>query len=404
MADAVSGDTIFLRDSVTENVTITPGVNIAAWYGGSLNTPSITGTLTMTGAGTSTISGITLITNSAAIIAVTGSAASILNLNNCYLNCTNNTGITYSSSSSSSRLNLYNCNGDLGTTGIGLFANSSAGTMNINGGNFTNSGGSSTASTVSAGAARFFHVDLFIPITTSGTASIQLSSTNFDTNAQNATCLTIGGSGNGGIANCNLSSGTASAISIGSTCTVNSSTIFSSNTNAITGAGTIYYNGISFAQGSSTVINTTTQTASGTLQGSKNTAPTAGMLGEQIRSFVVVGSAITLTNSIQANVTSISLTAGIWDVSAIIVISNGSITGTQYGGSISTTSATGGTEGDNAVYVPGPSPTAVSDLCLSIPSYRLTLTSTTTVYLVAFAAFTVGTAKASGRISGTRVG
>ena len=60
MSDASAGDTIFIRDSVTENVTITPGVNIASYYGSADDSPAITGTLTMTGAGTSFLSGLRL--------------------------------------------------------------------------------------------------------------------------------------------------------------------------------------------------------------------------------------------------------------------------------------------------------------------------------------------------------
>src|SRR6187549_2813926 len=68
MSAASAGDTIFLRDSVTENVTITPGVNIVGPVNqGTLNVPTITGTLTMTGAGTSTVSNVILTTNSANI-------------------------------------------------------------------------------------------------------------------------------------------------------------------------------------------------------------------------------------------------------------------------------------------------------------------------------------------------
>src|SRR5580693_990207 len=167
MSAASSGDTIFLMTSVTENVTITPGVNITAWSGGSANTPSITGTLTMTGAGTSTISGLELITNSAAIISITGSAASILNVNDCYLNCTNNTGITYSTSSASSFLNITNCSGDIGTTGIALFSHSSAGRMRIRSSSFTTSGSSTTASTCSAGTLDMAFVYIQNPVTTS---------------------------------------------------------------------------------------------------------------------------------------------------------------------------------------------------------------------------------------------
>lgn len=134
-----------------------------------------------------------------------------------------------------------------------------------------------------------------------------------------------------------------------------------------------------------------------------NTAPPAGYIGEQIRATVSLASAITLTNVTAANVTSISLTAGIWDVSGIVMFPGAAITGTQFSASINTTSATLGTAGDNFVQTPTP-PTSSSDQTLTIPSYRLTLGSTTTVYLIAMGAFSVGTLKAYGRISGTRVG
>ncbi len=148
MADAVSGQTIFLRTSVTENVTLTAGVNIDSWTGGTLNTPTITGKLTMTTAGTCNISGIRLQTNSDFILAVTGSAASIVNLNNCYLNITNNTAISYTSSDATSEINIANSSGNIGTTGIALFAQTSAGSLNFSNFFLRNTGGSSTASTI----------------------------------------------------------------------------------------------------------------------------------------------------------------------------------------------------------------------------------------------------------------
>jgi hypothetical protein len=125
-------------------------------------------------------------------------------------------------------------------------------------------------------------------------------------------------------------------------------------------------------------------------------------IGEAVRSFVAQGSAVALTNNIPANVTTISLTAGDWDVSGICVI-QGTLTGTYVVGSINTTSATRGTSGDNDVFSPT-MPTAISGVCLVIPNYRLSLTATTTVYLVAQAGFTAGTASAFGRLSATRVG
>ncbi len=101
ITSATSGDTIFLLPGTyTENLTLAAGVNLTA-YNCDSTTPNVTisGKCTFTGAGTVSISGIRLQTNSDFLLAVTGSAASIVNLIDCYLNCTNNTGISYTSSS-----------------------------------------------------------------------------------------------------------------------------------------------------------------------------------------------------------------------------------------------------------------------------------------------------------------
>lgn len=251
--------TIFIQPGTyTENLTISPGINLAA-YNGDQATPNVTivGTITMTAAGTASISNIRLQTNSAALIAVTGSAASILNVNRCYLNCTNATGITYSSSSSSSSLNLNSCTGNIGTTGISLWSHSSAGNLQCMSCNVTNTGGSTTSSTCSAGATNLFENLFSFPITTSGTSTISTNGNRYTT--PNTECLTVGGSG--GIGTClydSFISGTASCISVGSTQNFDFITVNSSNTNAITGAGTIRYGTIDFLN--SKIINTTTQT------------------------------------------------------------------------------------------------------------------------------------------------
>lgn len=262
MTAASVGDTIFLRTSVTENVTITPGVNITAWAGGSANTPSITGKLTMSGAGTSNISGITLITNSDFAIAVTGSAASILNLINCYLSGSNNTIISYSSSSSSSAINCYQCTSNLATTGIGIYSQSSAGTLLFNYCTLNNTGASTTASTISAGTVAFTQCGNFCPLSASSTGTIVLNSGFI--NSSNTTCITLSGTSSAAIhQSVAFSSGTSSALVIGAGCTANiydTIEVFSSNTNAITGSGTIGYGQINYI-GSSSTNNVTTQTA-----------------------------------------------------------------------------------------------------------------------------------------------
>src|SRR5271154_599266 len=75
MAAATSGQTIYIgHGTYTENVTLTAGVNLAAWgtdgsVSGSGNV-IINGTLTMSTAGTVNISGIELQTNSATFLTV----------------------------------------------------------------------------------------------------------------------------------------------------------------------------------------------------------------------------------------------------------------------------------------------------------------------------------------------
>ena len=270
MAYASVGDTIFLRDSVTENVTITPGVNIAAWNGGSLNTPSISGTITMTAAGTSNISGVILTTNSAAAIAVTGSAASILNIFNCYLNFSNNTGITFSSSSSSAKITFTMCYGNLGTTGIGIYSHSSAGNLNFFDCVINNSGGSSTTSSNSAGQVNFTGGGIFSPISVSSSAICSFTSSFINTTAQNVTSLTTSGTSQGFLRRSSFASGTAVAISIGSGTTVNMYDICevnSTNTNGISGSGTLQYGTLYFDSGSSTLMNASTMTPFTTMGG-----------------------------------------------------------------------------------------------------------------------------------------
>lgn len=256
LTSASSGDTIFIRPGTyTEDPTLKAGVNLTAYPSDcSLNGTGnviIIGNCTLTGAGSVTISGIQLQTNSKAILSVTGSAASVVNLIDCYLNMSNNTGITFSSSSASAAINIYNCNGDLGTTGIAIFAHSSAGTMALQNCFITNSGGSSTANTLSAGALTILGAFIHNPITGSSTASFSFDYLRLTTASQNVIALTVGNSGAAGANFSNFLSGTASAISISQTLNLYNSQISSSNTNAITGGGTINYSANTFASTSS---------------------------------------------------------------------------------------------------------------------------------------------------------
>jgi hypothetical protein len=132
----------------------------------------------------------------------------------------------------------------------------------------------------------------------------------------------------------------------------------------------------------------------------------AGLVGEYIESSLLVGSAVNLTSDVAANVTSISLTAGDWDVSAIgrVHANNASTSFTQGLASISATSATLDAVNQvntfSAAAVPG---NGVNYAALGVPSTRISLAATTTIYLVCRAKFTVSTAQAYGVISARRV-
>lgn len=265
LASASSGDTILLQSSVTENPTLVAGVTIFAPVG-SEQTPavSITGKCTLTAAGTATISGIRLTTNSDYVLEVTGNAASVVFLDNCLINCTNNTGIHYTSSSASSSISLNNCTGILGTTGIGFFTATGAGAMELLNGTYNNLGASSTTSTTSATQIVLANVQFSAPLATTATGSFIFINSLINPLAVgvNATCLTTAGTGVSSVYGGFLQSGTASAVSIGTGTTVSFYgivDIFSSNTNAITGAGT--FGGNATFSSSSSLNNTTTKTA-----------------------------------------------------------------------------------------------------------------------------------------------
>jgi hypothetical protein len=163
------------------------------------------------------------------------------------------------------------------------------------------------------------------------------------------------------------------------------------------------------------LVTTAAQTFAGkkTLDGgglikadSSGTTIPAGYVGYQVRARVASGSAITLTNNTYADVTSITLAVGTWDISFVCVFT-GAVTGTQclsFIGTATGNSSTGIVAGDNDAQMPT-SPTANSNVSLSVPCYRVEITAgTPTYYLKALGLFSTGTLKAFGRISAVLVG
>ncbi len=130
----------------------------------------------------------------------------------------------------------------------------------------------------------------------------------------------------------------------------------------------------------------------------------AGSVGEVISSTVLNAAAVALTSNVAANVTSISLTAGDWDVWGNVATKPaGGTTTAGAAGAINTVSATFPTyPGDGAVTDLPYSAGAGQSITFSVGKMRLSLAVTTTVYLVAQSTFAVSTSAAYGFIGARR--
>ena len=157
---------------------------------------------------------------------------------------------------------------------------------------------------------------------------------------------------------------------------------------------------------SMTALATINRTGGTAIKGTNtNDSAAAGYVGEYIESTIAVGAAVSLTTGVVTNITSISLTAGDWDVSGVVLMDSGATTNvTRVTGGISSTSATADvTKGYyshiHSGYVPGSGQFRAMPLNTS----RFSLSGTTTIYLLALANFTVSTCTAYGTISARRV-
>lgn len=134
---------------------------------------------------------------------------------------------------------------------------------------------------------------------------------------------------------------------------------------------------------------------------------TAGNVGEYIESVIAQGSAITLTTNIVANLTSISLTAGDWDVDMVAqFVPNATTNATQYNSGLSTTTATFDTTAGR-IYGLGFAATGivnggVTQTCI-IPPLRFSLSGTTTIFGPVRAIFTVAAMFCYGILRARRV-
>lgn len=125
---------------------------------------------------------------------------------------------------------------------------------------------------------------------------------------------------------------------------------------------------------------------------------------EYVESTVLVGAAVSLTTNTTADVTSISLTAGNWEVfGSVGFVPAGSTVMTKFEGAISSTSATFPTlpDGGNGISLQF-STTGLTQF-VPIGTKRVSLSDTTTIYLVARSTFITSTNAAYGYIGATRL-
>lgn len=260
---ATAGDTVFVlpNNAYVENLTLKNGVNINC-LPGYYNNTTIQGNMTAPAGGTVSITGFKLVGSAAAFLTVSGTSNAIVFLNNCFLLPVGTVGINITSSSNP-QVFVINCIGDVNVASSIFFSNSSTGFIKFIDCNFDNTTNITGTCMSSAGTIYLLNSTFNFPITTSSTGAIVIENSNSNTSNINTTFLTHGGTGaNSKVVNSEIVSGTASAVSIGTgaTLTMAQDAISSSNTNAITGAGTLQYSDLSFTDGSS-LINTTTQTA-----------------------------------------------------------------------------------------------------------------------------------------------
>lgn len=160
------------------------------------------------------------------------------------------------------------------------------------------------------------------------------------------------------------------------------------------------------AQGNDSRIVGALQATAGQIPGvASATAASAGNIGEYVVSSVVGGSAVPITTGVVTNVTSISLTAGDWDVQGacgFTAATTTAVTLTTCGTNV--TSATLGGLTTGTAFTPfAYTGNGTANLVFPTGVNRLSLASTTTVFLVAQSNFATSTMSAYGYIRARRM-
>jgi len=130
----------------------------------------------------------------------------------------------------------------------------------------------------------------------------------------------------------------------------------------------------------------------------------AGAVGEYIESIVLLAAAVNLATGVTANVTSINLTDGDWDIEGVISFHGDGTTNINdvKVGTNNASAAFGGVGTYQSDYLTIVVAAGI-DATYIAPKHRFSLAAPATVYLVALAHFTISTCTAYGKISARRV-
>lgn len=152
-----------------------------------------------------------------------------------------------------------------------------------------------------------------------------------------------------------------------------------------------------------TITSADLSTASGlAIKGSStNDAGVAGYVGEYISS--VVSGVASATSGQYKDLTSITLTAGDWDISLNTYATTGGTCSQAIAGigTVTGNDTTGLVDGDSRSNMPGPV-NGVSNIAIVVPGYRVSISGSTTYYAKIFASYTTSVTWA-GRLSARRV-
>lgn len=269
LTSASSGDTIYIRPGTyTEDLTLKAGVDITGLPGGE-NDGNVLIKGKMDGSsGSCTIAHVRLTTNSDVIYDVTGTTVNQSAFVHCWFHFTDGDCITVNNANASPV--FIDCSFRQTGSDLDLFNVTACEIIIFRRCDLTNSGAVVGTSTIASGLVRFNSSKMQPQkFTTSSTGRIHAEHSSFVGNTDNITPITTAGTGSDNFFyNCIFESGTATSISAGSgtTITVINSSIRSSNSNPVSGAGTVIYSGLDFIN-TGNGISTTTQTARYTQQG-----------------------------------------------------------------------------------------------------------------------------------------